>query len=139
MWRKSYSIITKKVTKEQIWKLFADVNNWHTWDKGIEYATLHGEFKAGNYFLLKPKGAPEVMVELLDVVENKKFKDITRFPGAKMYDEHEFEETSDGLKIINTISVDGPLAQQWIKAIAQNIVDSLPTDVIKQIEAASKL
>ena len=29
MWVKSYSIVTKKVTKEQMWKLFADVNYQH--------------------------------------------------------------------------------------------------------------
>ncbi len=40
MWQKSHSITTKKATKEQMWKLFADVNNWHTWDDGIEFARM---------------------------------------------------------------------------------------------------
>lgn len=38
MWTRSHSIVTKEVTKEQMWKLFSDVNNWHTWDEGIEFA-----------------------------------------------------------------------------------------------------
>jgi hypothetical protein len=37
MWTKSHSIVTKEVTKEQMWRLFADVNNWHTWDEGINF------------------------------------------------------------------------------------------------------
>lgn len=40
MWTQTYSIVTKEVTKEQMWKLFSDVNNWHTWDQSIEFAKL---------------------------------------------------------------------------------------------------
>ena len=38
MWSKTYSITTNEVAREQMWKLFADVNGWHTWDRGVEYA-----------------------------------------------------------------------------------------------------
>ncbi|WP_316634577.1 SRPBCC family protein [uncultured Flavobacterium sp.] len=139
MWSRSHSITTKKVTKEQMWNLFADVNNWHTWDTGIEYAKLEGNFEKGNHFLLRPKGGPNVKVELLEVVENKRFLDVTNFPLAKMYDEHLFEETLDGLKITNIITVKGLLGFLWVKLVAKKIVDALPVDVQEQIKAASKL
>jgi hypothetical protein len=139
MWTKSHSIVTKEVTKEQMWKLFADVNNWHTWDNGIEFAKLEGKFEKGNYFTLRPKGGPNVKVELLETVENISFLDVTKFPLAKMYDNHTFEETKDGLKITNTITVKGILGFLWIKIVAQKIVDALPTDMKEQIKAASKL
>ena len=139
MWTKTYSVTTKEVTKEQIWKLFADVNNWHTWDNGIEFAKLEGRFEKGNYFMLRPKGGPNVKVELIETIENRKFTDVTKFPLAKMYDEHLFEETSEGLKISNTISVKGPLGFLWVKLVARKIVESLPTDVENQIKTASKL
>lgn len=139
MWTKSHSVVTKKVTKEQMWKLFADVNNWHTWDEGIESAQLEGKFETGNHFMLKPKGGPTVKVDLLEMTVNKSFLDVTNFPLAKMYDNHQFEETPDGLKITNTISVKGILAFVWVKLVAQNIVKALPVDIAKQIEAASKL
>lgn len=139
MWSKSHSVVTKAVTKEQMWNLFVDVNNWHTWDIGIEYAKLVGNFEKGNHFLLRPKGGPNVKVELLEVVENKRFLDVTNFPLAKMYDEHLFEETSDGLKITNIITVKGLLGFLWVKLVAKKIVDALPIDVQEQIKAASKL
>jgi hypothetical protein len=139
MWIKTYSVITTKVTADQMWALFSDVNNWHTWDQAIEFARLDGPFKQGAYFTLKPKGGPKVKVELLEVQPNRKFVDMTRFPLAKMYDHHEFELTPDGLKITNTISVRGILAFLWIKLVAQKIVAALPTDVEQQILAAQKL
>ncbi|HSZ71607.1 MAG TPA: SRPBCC family protein [Cytophagaceae bacterium] len=138
MWIKSYSTVTNKVTKEQMWSLFADVDNWHKWDDGIEYAQLKGEFEKGNHFILKVKDGPKVKVELLETEVNKGFLDVTRFPLAQMYDRHTFEETEEGLRITNTISVKGLLAFVWIKLVAQNIVDALPADVEKQIEAASQ-
>ena len=139
MWTKSHSIVTKEVTKEQMWKLFADVNNWHIWDEGIEFAKMEGEFEKGNFFTLRPKGGPNVKVELLETVENKSFLDVTKFPLAKMFDNHTFEETPQGLKITNTISVTGVLGFLWRKIVAQKIVDSLPNDMQTQIKSASKL
>jgi hypothetical protein len=139
MWSKSHSIVTNEVTKEQMWRLFTDVNNWHTWDKGIEFAKMEGGFETGNTFLLRPQGGPNVKVKLTEVVEKKKFVDVTKFPLAKMYDEHLFEETSEGLKITNTIKVNGILAFLWIKLVAQNIADNLSTEMLEQIKSAKKL
>ncbi len=139
MWTKSHSIVTNEVTKEQMWKLFADVNNWHNWDEGIEFAKLEGKFVKGNHFMLRPKGGPNVKVELLETMENKMFLDVTKFPFAKMYDEHLFEETTKGLKITNTITVKGILGFFWIKIVAQKIADALPADMQQQIKAAKNL
>jgi hypothetical protein len=139
MWTKSYSIVTNEVTKEQIWSLFANVNNWPTWDNGIEFAKLEGKFEKGNYFTLRPKGGPNVKIKLLETVENKMFLDVTSFPLAKMYDHHVFEETPQGLKITNTITVNGILGFLWRKLVAQKIVDNLPTDMQQQIQSAKKL
>ena len=138
MWTKTYSIVTKEVTKEQMWKLFADVNNWHTWDDGIEFARMEGAFEQGNFFTLRPKGGPDVKVELLETEVNKRFLDVTRFPLAKMYDEHLFEETADGLRMTNTLTVTGLLGFFWVKIVAQKIADTLPADMLQQIKAASK-
>ncbi len=139
MWTKSHSIVTKAVTKEQMWKLFADVNNWHTWDKGIEFARMEGKFEKGNHFILRPKGGPDVKITLLEAVENDRFLDFTRFPLAKMYGDHTFEDTAEGLKITSTLTVKGMLGFLWKKLVAQKIADALPGDMQDQVEAAAKL
>lgn len=139
MWIRTYSTQTKEVTKEQMWKLFSDVNNWHTWDTEIAYAKMEGKFEKGNHFILKPKAGPKVKIKLIETIENKKFVDFTKFPLAKMYGEHTFEETNDGLKITTTMKVEGLLSFVWIKLVAQGIVDSLPKETQQQITFASKL
>jgi hypothetical protein len=139
MWSKSHSIVTNEVTKEQLWKLFSDVNNWHTWDNEIEFAKMEGKFEAGNYFTLRPKGGPTVKIKLIKTIENQQFTDLTVFPLAKMYGEHTFEETSEGLKITTTMTMKGMLSFLWVKLVAKDIVEGLPVEMPEQIKAAAKL
>jgi hypothetical protein len=139
MWTKSHSVVTKEVTKEQMWKLFADVNNWPTWDKSIEFASIEGKFEKGNHFMFQPKGGPKLKIGIVEAEENKKFTDFTKFPLAKMYGHHTFEDTPAGLKITTTMKVEGPLRFVWVKLVAKKIVDALPSDMQEQIKAAAKL
>lgn len=139
MWTRSYSTETNKVNAGQMYNLFADVNNWASWDPGVEHSSIEGPFAAGNHFMLRPKGGPDVKVELLETEPNRRFLDVTSFPLAKMYDEHLFEATPNGLKITNTITVKGPLSFLWVKLVASKIAASLPEDVANQINAAQKL
>ena len=139
MWTRSHSIETNEVTKEQMWKLFADVNNWHTWDKGVAFAKIEGKFEKGNHFMFQPKGGPKLKIGIVEAVENKSFTDFTKFPLAKMYGEHTFEETSTGLKLTTTMKIGGLLAFFWRKIVAQKIVDALPEDMQQQINTAKQL
>jgi hypothetical protein len=139
MWSKSHSIVTKDVTKQQMWKLFSDVNNWKSWDESIEFSSLEGKFEAGNYFNFQPKGGPKMKIKILEALENKNFTDLTTFPLAKMYGEHLFEETPDGLKLTTTMKVEGILSFLWVKIVAQKIIDTLPQDMLNQIKVARDL
>lgn len=139
MWSKSYSVVTNEVTKEQMWKLFSDVNNWHTWDKGVEFAQLEGKFEKGNYFMFQPKGGPKLKLQIVEAQENRNFTDLTTFPMARMYGEHVFEETEGGLKITTTMKMEGLLGFVWRKFVADKIVSALPEDMSEQIKAAKHL
>ena len=139
IWTKSHSILTTEATKEQMWKLFADVNNWQQWDTGIEYARMEGSFVKGNHFELKPKGGPKVTIELVETIENQKFTDLTKFPLALMYGDHTFDETPDGLRITTTMTVKGILGFLWKKLVAQNIVNGLPKEMPEQVKFATTL
>lgn len=119
--------------------MFSNVNQWHIWDTGIEYAKMDGVFEKGNHFILKPKGGPKVKIKLIETTPNKSFTDFTKFPLAKMYGTHLFEETQEGLKITTTMKVEGLLSFLWIKLVAKGIVDALPIEMESQIKYASKL
>lgn len=136
MWSKTYS---KKVTglrADQAWKVWTDVNQWHTWQGDIEFAKLEGEFKVGNRFLLKPKGGPKVEIEIIKVEPYKSFTDLTRFPGAKMFGSHEFITHGDELEIKTTMSIEGWLSFLWRKIVAEGVANGMREQTDRLIEKA---
>jgi len=139
MWTKTYSITTNEVTKEQIWKLFTNVNNWQEWNEQIEFAKLEGKFESGNHYQIKPKNGRVVTVNLLEVEEYKHCLESGNFPLAKMYYDHLIEETPEGLKITNTITTKGLLSFLWVQLIVKKIAVEMPTHVQQQIKVASNL
>lgn len=127
MWTRTFSKVYQGVTKQEIWKAWTDVSQWTKWQGDIESCTLEGSFVEGNHFLMKIRDMKNpVKAILTEVVDGKIFTDCTSFLGAKMYDIHEIEETSDGVRLVSKIVVKGPLRWLWVKLVANNVVDSLP-------------
>ena len=87
---------------------------------------MEGEFTQGTQFTLKPNGGPKIKIILSKVITNKQFTDYCKFFGATMYDDHQLEETPQGLQIKNIISVKGPLSFIWVKLVAKNVANSVP-------------
>lgn len=125
MWTKTYSKTFPGLKREDIWRIWTDINNWPKWHGDLDYCKLEGEFKVGNHFFLKPKGIKQVKIMLTEIHEGYSFTDCTSFFGAKMYDTHSMIDTPDGLKLTNKMVVIGPLKWLWIKLVAQNVADTI--------------
>lgn len=139
MWSKSYSKKVTDVTASQLWKVWTNINEWHTWQDDIDYAKIEGSFQKGNVFLLKPKGGPKVSIEIIRAEENVNFTDLTRFPLATMIGSHDFIQSDDGLEIKTTMSIKGPLSFLWRKIVAEDIVKKMPEQTEKLIEKAKNV
>jgi len=87
---------------------------------------MSDSFAVGSHFVFKPKGAPEVSLKLVEVVEMKRYTDSCKFFGARLFGMHEMERTPNGLKLTTSIKVTGPLKYLWIFLVARNIVKELP-------------
>lgn len=139
MWIRTHSKLYTGVKKEAIWRLWTDINNWPTWHGDLDYCKLEGSFKVGNHFILKPKGVGPVKIMLTAIDADKSFTDCTTFFGAKMYDTHSIEETSNGLLITNKLVVTGPLKWLWIQLVAKKIAASIPNEMDALIQLAKKI
>jgi hypothetical protein len=125
VWIKTYSKTFQGLKREDVWRIWTDVNRWPTWHGDLDYCSLDGDFKVGHHFFLKPKGVKPVKIMLTEIKEGYSFTDCTSFFGAKMYDTHEMIDTSDGLTLSNRLIVTGPLKWFWIKLVAQNVADTM--------------
>jgi hypothetical protein len=119
MWIKKYSQTFNNITKEEVWAIWEDVNNYLAWHDDLELCQLDGEFKVGNHFKLKPKGGPTFKIEIVELKKYQRFVDCTHFFGAKMFDIHELKETNEGLRITSTLKVTGPLSFLWVLLVAK--------------------
>ena len=121
MWTNSYSTTVKGIDVDRLWSIWSDVDAWHTWQPELDYAKLEGAFAAGSTFRLKPKGGPRVRIELLTVEPNRRFVDLTRFPLARMYGDHQFIRRGDEIEIRTTVRVEGALGFLWRKLVAEGV------------------
>ena len=138
MWTATYEKTFKNISKEQIWSAWSDVSSWPKWDKELEEVKIDGAFAVGNKFTLKPKGGPKVSTFITEVKPLKVFTDYTAFPLAKMFDYHELEETSEGLKIKSKIWIEGPLSWLWRKIMAENVASGVPAQLELLVEYAKQ-
>ena len=123
MWHKSFSTVTKEVTKDQIWTVLSDINHWNDWDKDLEWTELKGEAKPNAVFMLKPKGGPKTKLTISQFDKPNVFADISHLPLAKMHTIHTLSQTSDGIKIQVDIKISGFLTFLWSKVIGQKQID----------------
>ncbi len=129
MWTRVYSKFYQGVKKEDVWRVWADVNNWPKWHDDLDYCKMNGPFEAGNKFILKPKRGPAVKIELMEVIRENTFTDCTKFFGAEMCNTHSVEEKDGGLLLSNKLVVTGPLKWLWIKLVAQNVANTVPEEM----------
>lgn len=128
----------KNLDKNKVWSLMTDIEAWPSWHGDLESCQLVGGFKVGSYFWLKPKGMKAFKIELTEIREWVSFTDCTRFPFARMYDTHSFEETPEGLKLTNCLEMKGPLKYLWYFLVGRSVANSVPEEVETLVALARK-
>ena len=98
MWSRSYSTTVEGLDASRLWDVWTDVNQWHTWQDDLEYARLDGAFTKGNVCHFRPREV-RASAQLIEVIPNTVFVDLTRFPLARMYDSHELVDHGDKVEI----------------------------------------
>ncbi len=139
MFSQTYSKKTAEVNIDDVWRVWADINNWHLWQDDIDYAKLEGDFCAGNAFIFKPKGMKEVKIRLIQADVNRGFTDLTEFPFAKMYGIHEFLVNGDELEIRTTMKVEGLLSFFWWHIVGKKVANSEEEQTVALINRVQAL
>jgi Polyketide cyclase / dehydrase and lipid transport len=123
----------------KVWALWSDVNNWPSWDVGLEHCVLDGDFTAGQSFSLRPRGAPDaIRANLVEVLPNRGFTDETRLPFGVLRAKHAFDNGTGGNTVTHTIEADIAAEQVdfFAKVIWAGMEKGLPESVRNLIKAA---
>lgn len=74
---------------------------------------------------------------MVEVEPGHVFTDESRLPGARMGHRHVVEPTADGVRLTNTIYIDGPLARVWALVLGRQAKRGLPGWQSKVLELAA--
>jgi Polyketide cyclase / dehydrase and lipid transport len=135
MWTTKTSA-TSKAKPEAIWKLWSDVANWKSWDRGIEASSLSGEFMEGTAGTLTPRGANLLPFKMTQVTPLESFTDETELPGAKLTFHHVLEKTSDGVNVTHQGTISGPAWENYASGLGKGLEAELPHTVATLVKLA---
>ncbi len=120
--------ITVAASAEKIFAVYAAVAQWPEWDLEVDSASLNGPFSLGSTGKIKPKGAPESEIELIELTENKSFTIECKLPLCKMHFVHELAPQGNGAtKVVNGLAFSGLLAPVFGRLIGKGIAKSMPS------------
>lgn len=128
--------IETKAPASRVWGLWEDVENWNTWDHGIEFSHIDGPFKTGTLGTLKPKGGPLVHTKLTHVDHMKSFVDESKLPGARIIMSHALTESAGKLLVTHQIEMKGPLAFLFAYLIGRTMKKNLPVEMRALVKKA---
>jgi hypothetical protein len=137
MWIKEFSMECK-ASKEKIWSIWIDVENWKRWDDSVEYSRLNGDFSNGTQGYIKTLNGPKSSFNLIDCIENRSFTSRSKLPLCTMDFVHEIVEENNTLKIKHSIKIYGLLEFVFKNVIGVNAAKSIPIAVKKLIELSKE-
>lgn len=125
MWKKEVSIETP-ASREQIWSLWSDVENWNKWDDEVLDSALEGRFESGVSGFLKPKKGPKLCFELISVEKLDSFTSRSRLPFTEIAFTHKISEGENSLIITHGIEIKGMLTFLFSRIIGKKLIRTLP-------------
>lgn len=131
--------IETSASPADIWQIWQDVENWNTWDHGIEYSKIDGPFKEGTTGVLKPKGGPLVKTKLTSVKPLTGFVDESKLFLAKIIVSHYLNESSGKTQVTHQIKMTGPLAFLFAYLIGRTMKKNLPQEMEAMVKKAESL
>ena len=127
-----------KASSARVFRLYADVAGWPTWDPDVESSSIEGKFQAGATGELKPKRGPKSAITITEVVSDRSFTAESRLPFCVMRFEHELRSDAGYTKAVHRVSFEGPLAFLFGRLIGPSIRKGLPQTLRGLKQAAER-
>ncbi|MEU2226212.1 SRPBCC family protein [Streptomyces sp. NPDC018347] len=136
MWEYEHSIETS-ASPEAIWRLWADVENWGTWNAEIEKIEMNGSFEAGTRITMTPPGGDPVLLRIAEAVEGELFIDEARFDGLLLRTTHRIDRIDQNrIRVVYRMEITGPGADEAGPQIGPGITADWPETMASLAELA---
>src|SRR5688572_22387183 len=114
MWSTTSSFESAGVSADEVWaRAYADATVWPQWNDALASAEPEGPFAVGTQARVRFRTGLRLRFTLVEVEPGRAFTDEARLPGARMGHRHELVATAGGVRLTNTIYLEGPLGRLW--------------------------
>lgn len=115
------STVSVKASKEAVWRMWTNVQNWPLYDTSLESVEFDGEVAPGKRGVMIGKNGMRIPFEIVEFKEGEQMVVQVDKLGAKMQGSHRVESTEEGTKIVFEASLRGFMAwwyrSQFVRGI----------------------
>jgi hypothetical protein len=133
MWSTTSTFDAPGLSASDVWsRAYADASAWPAWSDALAAASLDEPFIVGSRARVRFRTGLRLRFTLTEVEEERMFTDESRLPGARMGHRHELqplvahEGAPEGVRLVNTIYIRGPLARLWAPILGPQAKKGLP-------------
>lgn len=116
---------------EVLFRIYEDVQNWHTWDPDTKSATLEGPFQVGSRGRLTPTKGNSVPMVLTQVVPGQCFTVESKIPLFRMLFEHELRPAAAATEVVHRVIFSGLLSLVLGPMLSKQLNSGLPVTLGK--------
>lgn len=134
----SFSAVVKG-TKEKAWFYYENLEQWYRWKSDLEDICLDGAFETGVSGTMTLSGMPPLAFNLVKVVDQHSFTDISETPAGSILFEHDIIEGETGfitLKHSVSLVCEEPSDEQvnFLKQVFADVPSSVLTlkDIVEK-------
>jgi hypothetical protein len=121
------SSLDAEVVPAAVWeKAYRDADAWPRWNAELKRASLDGPLAAGAEARIAFRTGLRLRFRVVEFEDGRLFTDEARLPGARMGHRHLVEPAGAGVRLTNTIYIDGPLAGLWRRVLGPAAARTLP-------------
>jgi hypothetical protein len=122
------SALEAEVGPAAVWqRAYADAAAWPRWNAEISRASLDGPLALGARARIVFRTGLRLRFRVVELEDGRLFTDEARLPGARMGHRHLVEpRAGGGVRLVNTIYIEGPLAGIWRRILGPAAARALP-------------
>ena len=121
----SHTVVTA-ASRQDLWQVWTDVDNWHKWDSGLRKATIYGEFKTGTKGELIPDKGPSARFVITEVYSDSSYVFKTKIPLGWLVIKRFMQDKSGQLYFTHDVKFKGLLSPLWAVLLGKRYRKMLP-------------
>ena len=139
MWTYQHSVETSAENRSAIWRLWADVANWGSWNAEIEKVELRGPFAAGSVITMTPPGDEPIEMRIAATAENESFVDEATFGENVFRTNHTIEPVdAQRIRVVYSMEISGPDAEELGPELGPGITADWPDTMAALVAHAER-